>query len=188
VPVPRESFAAVYEIAADQFGYLTAAQARDVGVSPMALVMMERRQTLERVSRGVYRLVQFPHGPLAEYMEAALWPVAATGVISHQSALALYGVSDVNPGKIHLTIPTSYRVRRRVPDRLKLHHAQLGDDDCTLFEGIPVTTMARTIRDCHAAAVGVEILDQALIEAAREGLLLRAQAESLRKELEAPQR
>jgi predicted transcriptional regulator of viral defense system len=178
--VPRESFTAVYEIAADQFGYLTAAQARDAGVDPMALVMMERRQTLERVSRGVYRLVQFPHGPLAEYMEATLWPVGTTGVISHQSVLALYGVSDVNPGKIHLTLPTSYRVRRRVPDRLKLHHAELGDDDRTLFEGIPVTTMARSIRDCRPV-LGEDLLRQALADAERNGLLSRREADELRK-------
>ncbi|HST59401.1 MAG TPA: type IV toxin-antitoxin system AbiEi family antitoxin domain-containing protein [Longimicrobium sp.] len=178
--MPREAFGAVYEIAADQFGYLTAAQARDAGVSPMALVMMERRQTVERVSHGVYRLVQFAHGPLAEYMEATLWPVGTTGVISHESALALYGVSDVNPGKIHLTVPANYRVRRRVPNRLRLHHAALGEDDRTLFEGIPVTTMARTIRDCRPT-VGEDVLRQALVDAERNGLLSRREAETLRK-------
>jgi predicted transcriptional regulator of viral defense system len=183
--VSRESFAAVYEIAADQFGYITAAQAREAGVNPMALVMMERRQTVERVSRGVYRLQRFPSGPLAEYMEAALWPVGAVGVISHESALALYGVSDANPSRIHLTLPTSYRVRRHVPARLKLHHTDLAEDDRTVFEGIPVTTMARTIRDCHASAVGAEILLQALADAGREGWLGRGETESLRRELEA---
>jgi predicted transcriptional regulator of viral defense system len=182
--MPREAFAAVYEVAADQFGYFTAAQAREAGVSPMALVMMERRQTVERVSRGVYRLQQFPHSPLAEYMEAALWPVGITGVISHESALALYGVSDVNPSRIHITLPTTHRVRREPPLRLKLHHADLGDDDRTIFEGIPVTTMMRTIRDCRAAAVGAEILAQALREGEREGLLSLREAELLRRELE----
>jgi predicted transcriptional regulator of viral defense system len=175
----REAFAAVYEIAADQFGYLTAAQAREAGVNPMALVMMERRQTLERVSRGVYRIVQFPHGPLAEYMEATLWPVGTTGVISHQSALALYGVSDVNPGKIHLTVPTSYRVRRRVPDRLKLHHGNLGEEERTLFEGIPVTTMRRTIRDCRPT-LGEDVIAQAIADAERNGRLSRPEADALR--------
>jgi predicted transcriptional regulator of viral defense system len=182
--VSRESFAAVYEIAADQFGYFTAAQAREAGVNPMALVMMERRQTVERVSRGVYRLQRFPSSPLAEYMEAALWPVGTLGVISHESALALYGVSDANPSRIHLTVPTSHRVRRQLPARLKLHHADLGDEDRTVLEGIPVTTMARTIRDCRASAVGAEILLQALMEAGREGWIGRGEFESLRRELE----
>lgn len=186
--MPREAFAAVYEIAVDQFGYFTAAQAREAGVSPMALVMMERRQTVERVSRGVYRLQQFPYSPFAEYMEAVLWPVGTMGVISHESALALYGVSDVNPARIHLTVPTSHRVRRVAPDRLKLHHADLGEEDRTLVEGVPVTTLARTIRDCRAAATGAEILAQALASGEREGLLSRGEAESLRGEMEASQR
>jgi predicted transcriptional regulator of viral defense system len=181
--MPGEAFSTVYEVAADQFGYFTVAQARDAGVSPMALVMMERRQTLERVSRGVYRLQQFPHGPLAGYMESVLWPIGAMGVISHESALALYGVSDVNPGRVHLTLPPGHRVRRGVPARLKLHYQMLDDEDRTLFEGIPVTTMARTIRDCRAAAVGDEILRQAVADAEREGLLPRDDAAALRREL-----
>lgn len=186
--MPGEAYGAVFEIAADQFGYFTTAQARDAGVSPMALVMMERRQTVERVSRGVYRLYHFPYSPLAEYMEAVLWPAGTMGVISHESALALYGVSDVNPSRLHLTLPASYRVRREPPARLKLHHAELGAEDRTIFEGIPVTTMARTLRDCRAAAVGAEILNQALDGARREGLLSRGEAESLRTEMEASQR
>lgn len=171
----REAFTAVFELAADQFGYVTVAQARDAGIAPMALVMMERRQTLERVSRGVYRLVQFPHGPLAEYMEAALWPVGIVGVISHHSALALYGVSDVNPAKIHLTLPPGYRVRRAVPNRLAIHHAVLADDDRTLFEGIPVTTMARTIHDCRPL-LGEDVLRQAIADAERKGMVSRGEA------------
>jgi predicted transcriptional regulator of viral defense system len=177
--MPREAFSAIYELAADQFGYFTAAQARDAGVQTMALVMMERRQTLERVSRGVYRLAQFPHGPLAEYMEAALWPIGIMGVISHQSALALYGVSDVNPGKIHLTVPLGHRVRRAVPNRLAIHYAELADEDRTLFEGIPVTTMARTVGDCRPV-LGEDVLRQAIADAERKGVLSRREARVLR--------
>jgi predicted transcriptional regulator of viral defense system len=177
--MPREVFATIYELAADQFGYFTTVQAREAGVSPMALVMMEQRETLQRVSRGVYRLVQFPHGPLAEYMEASFWPVGARGVISHQSALALYGISDVNPAKIHITVPPKYRVRRAIPGRLVVHGAALGDDDHMLFEGIPVTTVARTIRDCRTI-LGEDVLRQAVVDAERKGLVSRREAEALR--------
>lgn len=186
--MPGEAFAAIYEIAADQAGYLTVAQARSAGVDPMALVMMERRDTLERVSHGVYRLVQFPHGELAEYMEASLWPVGARGVISHESALALYGVSEVNPAKIHITVPAGYRVRRQAPARLKLHRAQLPEADRTVFEGVPVTTVGRTIRDCQASFVGAEILRQAVADAERRGLVPRREARRLRTTLHAAER
>lgn len=184
--MPRDTFSTVYEIGADQLGYFTASQARAGGVHPMALIMMEKRQTIERVSRGVYRVQQFPHDPLAEYMEAVLWPAGTTAVISHESALALYGISDVNPARIHLTLPLRHRVRRTIPRRLALHHADLPDMERTLYEGIPVTTVQRTVRDCRRASVGRETLEQALSDAQRRGLILQDQAEALATELKVP--
>lgn len=183
--MPRNAYTQVYEVAADQFGYITAAQARSAGVNPMALVMMERRQTVERVSRGVYRLAQFPHDALAEYMEATLWPAGITGVISHQSALALFGVSDANPARIHLTVPTGYRVRRQVPARMALHYADLPEADVTVHEGIAVTTLSRTLRDCRDASLGGALIQQALEDAERNGLVSRLEGAALRRELDA---
>jgi predicted transcriptional regulator of viral defense system len=178
----REAFSNVYELAADQLGYFTSAQAHDRGVGRMAVVMMERRGTIERVSRGVYRLVRFPVGPESQYMEASLWPVGTTGVVSYESALSLYGLSDVDPARIHITIPKDYRVRRPVPERLTLHHEDLLESDQTLYNGIPVTTVTRTLRDCHAAMLGNEILDQALTGAEREGWLTHMEAAQLRED------
>jgi predicted transcriptional regulator of viral defense system len=184
--VPGETYSTIFELAADQFGYVTAGQAREVGVSSMALVMMERRQTLERISRGVYRLVQFPVSPLGQYMEASLWPSGAIGTISHESALALYNISDVSPNRVHITVPRSFRIRRQAPRHLVVHHADLPEADRGSYEGIPVTTVARTIRDCYEARLGVEVLDRAILDAQREGLLNRQDAEQIRNELQIP--
>jgi predicted transcriptional regulator of viral defense system len=182
--MPREAYAAIYEIGADQLGYFTAGQAREVGVSHMALVMMERRESVERVSRGVYRLVHFPVGPLSQYMEASLWPAGAVGVISHESALALYNISDVNPSRVHITVPRLFRTRRQIPRQLVVHRADVPDDQRDFFEGIAVTTVARTLRDCHAAHLGAELLSGALRDAEQQGLLRRKEADQLRMELE----
>jgi predicted transcriptional regulator of viral defense system len=182
--MPREAYATIYELAADQLGYVTVAQAREAGVNPMALVMMERRQTVERVSRGVYRLMQFPVDPLSEYVEASLWPVGATGIISHESALALFNISDVNPSRIHITVPAAHRIRRQVPTRLVIHHADVPEDEWELYEGIPVTRLARTVRDCAAAHLGGETLLRAVTDAERRGLLSRREAEQLRQEFD----
>ena len=184
--MPREAYAAIYELAADQLGYFTAGQAREVGVSHMALVMMERRESVERVSRGVYRLVHFPIGPLSQYMEASLWPVGTVGIISHESALALYDISDANPSRVHITVPRAFRIRRQIPSHLSVHHADIPDQQRDFFEGIAVTTVARTIRDCHIAHVGAELLEGAIRDAEQQGLLRRKDAEQLRTELELP--
>lgn len=46
-----------------------------------------------RVRRGIYRLVHFPAGEHEELVAAWLWSEPA-GVVSHQTALALHGLSD----------------------------------------------------------------------------------------------
>src|SRR2546423_10750660 len=61
--------------------------------------------------------------------EAALWPQVrrpdAQGVISHESALAIYGLSNASPAKVHGTLPTELRIRPAVPKRLAPHYADL---------------------------------------------------------------
>src|SRR5690349_14170247 len=109
------TFRALYDIAEDQMGFCTTTQAAAAGVHPMTLVMMTRRGTLERSSRSVYRLVDFPPHPLAQYMQATLWPYKARGILSHETALSLYEMSDVDPATVHITLPKDFRVQRKIP-------------------------------------------------------------------------
>ncbi len=59
-------------------------------------------------------------------MEAVLWPQVrrpgVNGVISHQSALSIHELSDVSPARVHLTLPTTVRIRREVPKGLVIHY------------------------------------------------------------------
>jgi len=181
--MPGNEYQKVMDIAADQFGYVTTSQAGERGVSDNALRMMATRGTLQRVSRGVYRAPTFPASPYAEYMEASLWPAGARGIISHQSALALYGLSDVSPSGIHITVPRRFRIRREVPPALVVHRDDLQNDEITLFEGIPTTTVRRTVRDCHRAHLGPALLRQAIEDAQREGYLSPLEAAQLRREV-----
>lgn len=181
--MPGTAFVHLYDLASDQHGYFTAAQARDWGVAPNALVMMARRSTLDRLSHGVYRVTHYPVSPLGQYVEASFWPGGARGVISHQSALALFGVSDVSPARIHVTVPRGYRTHREVPRHLVLHRADLPETDVELVEGIPVTTLERTITDCARLHLGAELIGQAIDEGEQTGRLSRTTAARLRKEL-----
>lgn len=173
----------VYELAAEQNGYLTARQAREAGISRQAINNMTARATLERVSRGVYRLVQFPDSAMDPYVEATLWPVPVQGVISHETALSIYGMSDVNPARIHVTVPRASRVRRSVPKRLAIHRLDLDANDVNIYEGVRVTTPERTIRDCHAAHLGPALIRQAIHDGRRAGHLRVRQAQRLEREL-----
>jgi predicted transcriptional regulator of viral defense system len=181
--MPTAAFRALYNIAAGQMGCVTTAQAGTVGVSPMALVMMTRRGTLERVSRGVYRLVDFPSQPLAQYMQATLWPYRRPGVLSHETALSLYELSEADPAKVHITIPPDFRMQRKIPGYLVVHRGDLPSEDVTRLEGMPITTPERTIRDCIRAHLGSTLVTQAIDEARRAGMLDVATTADLKREL-----
>jgi predicted transcriptional regulator of viral defense system len=184
---PRHWDTLLYELAERQSGYFTAAQARSAGLHQVRLVQLERSEDLERVSRGVYRLTRYPVSPLGQYMEAALWPQVrrpgAQGIVSYESALAMYGLSDVSPAKVHITLPTTLRIRRKPPEYLTLHYADLEPQDVQQIEGIPVTTAERAIRDVHASHIGAALVGQAITDGRRTGHLTFDQARRLKREL-----
>src|SRR6266545_1873800 len=107
---------------------------------------MGHRRLLERVAHGIYRFPIIPATPLDQYMEAVLWP-RTTAALCHETALDLYGLCDVNPAQIHVTVPATYRLRRNVPAMYRLHRRDLDPDDVTYHEGIPIVTVYRAIRD-----------------------------------------
>jgi predicted transcriptional regulator of viral defense system len=184
---PRRWDTLLYDLAEGQLGYFTTAQAREAGLHPVRLVQLHRHGDIERLSRGVYRLTRYPVSPLGQYMEAALWPQVrrpgAQATVSHESALAIYGLSDVSPAKVHVTLPHALRIRRTVPRHLIIHYANLEAQDIKQVEGVPVTTAARTIRDVDAAHLGHALVYQAITDGRKTGHLTFDEADRLEQEL-----
>lgn len=172
----------LYGLAEDQYGYFTAVQAIKGGVKRPSLTKLARTRQIERVAWGVYRLSNFPRSPLDQYMEATLWPREVQGIISHDTALQLHGVSDVNPDRIHFTVPAHYRIRRAVPRLYSISRANLPKEHVTSHEGIPITTLPRTIRDCSAAHLGPALIHQAITQGLATGLLDNADAAALEQQ------
>ena len=184
--MPRSLLPQIYDIAEQQFGYVTTAQAVTASIRPNALVLMARRGMLERVSRGVYRLVSYPSSPFDEYMESVLWPQGGMrGVISHASALVFHGLSDVSPAKTPVTLPLSYRVRRRAPPHLVIHYDPLGPQDVAKVNGIHVTTPLRTIRDAIADHLSPTLIRQAIADGRRHAGLRERDEAALLQQMEA---
>ncbi len=183
----REWDAKLYDIAEAQLGYFSTAQARDAGINPIRLLQLVTSEDIERASRGVYRLTRFPISPLGQYMEATLWPQVRRpntwAVLSNESALALYELSDASPSKVHITLPPTVRIRRTVPRHLTLHRAALEARDVKIVEGIRVTTPERTIHDVHADHIGGALVRQAISDGRRTGHLTADQADRLQREL-----
>ncbi|SRR6266545_6637953 len=176
--MPGRVYMGLLEEATGRYGYVTADDARAAGVDPAQLRIMNHRGLVEHVARGVYRFPIVPTTALDQYMEAVLWP-RTTAVLSHDTALDLHGLCDVNPADIHITVPADYRVRRDVPRMYQLHRRDLDPADVTLHEGIPIVTVYRAIRDGIEAKLGGHLIDQAIDTARRRGLLAPEQLNAL---------
>ena len=172
----------VVERAAEQHGYVTTRDARDLGIDPTQLRLLAARGRLERVARGVYRVPVLPRGEHDDLAEAVAWTLRR-GVISCQSALVLHGISDVNPPRVHLTVPRNNHPRAAGAELYRLHRRDLPAADVIETDGIPTTTVERTIRDCVADGTDPYQLRLAIDRAEAEGLLRKVVAESLRGEV-----
>jgi predicted transcriptional regulator of viral defense system len=181
--MPGAAFNQLADLAADQYGFVSQHDASELGIAPMTLIRMSEQGTLERRGHGLYRLRYFPVSPLDSYMEATLWPRGTRGVLSHETALQLYELSDVNPSKIHLTVPRQHRIRREIPALYRIHHESLTDADMAFHEGMPIVTPAHAIRQSQAAHLGPALIGQAIDHGVSNGRLTRKDAAALRREI-----
>lgn len=172
----------VVERAAEHHGYVTTLDARDLNIDPTQLRLLAARGRLDHVGRGVYRVPFLPRGERSDLAEAVAWTLRR-GVISHESALALHGVSDVNPSRVHLTVPRDNHPRGAGGQLYRLHRRNLLPEDATEIDSIPVTTLERTIRDCLATGTDPYQLRLAIDRAETEGLLRKSVAKTLRTEV-----
>ncbi|MCP4166359.1 MAG: hypothetical protein GY759_10750 [Chloroflexi bacterium] len=164
-------FGKLYDVAEQQAGYFTAAQAIREGFSHRQLSYHTSQGHFLRKRRGVYRLTRFPHSPYEDLFIA--WLVAGpNSVISHESALALYGLSDVLPNEIHIIMPRTASRRRK---GIRLHTNRITLDDITRYAGLPVTTVQRTIVHVSVSGLADELIIQAVREGVSRGLVTKEQ-------------
>ena len=156
---------ALNKIAFAQAGYFSAAQAREVGYSYQAQKYHVDRGNWMRVWRGIFRLPEWP-GEATDSL--ALWSVwsGGRGVISHESALAVHELSDVNPVKVHLTVPHGFRAKS---EAVRTHPSELPPEDVEMRSGFLATSVERTLFDVAAVGLSQDMIDAAVREAVEAG-------------------
>jgi predicted transcriptional regulator of viral defense system len=156
--------------ALDQGGYFDRGDALDHGLGDDDLAHHVRTGRFERVFPGIYRLAVAPYARHDELLRAWVW-TNYRGAISHESALALFGLSDVVPTAVHLTVPFGFR--REVPPGalFALHRSLLDEGDTVPFEGVRATAPARTIVDAAAAGTAPEQIVLAVRQALERALI-----------------
>jgi len=155
------SIEVLYHLAEPRAGYFTTAQAGDVGVSRQQLSYLARTGSIERVAHGIYRLVRFPAQRFEDVIVACLW-ADDDAAASHDTALAVYELTDAMPTRIHVTVPRPFRGQRR---GVVVHVAPLDPSERTSRASVPVTTVERTIADVaqqSGTAAAVEAATQAI--------------------------
>ena len=172
------SRAVLYALAEPRSGWITAADAAEAGVSRQQLARYAESGVLRRSRYGIYRFRDFPAQPFEDVIEACLW-AGRDAVASHETALAVYGLGDAMPASIHITVPRRLRKKRA---GVIVHAAPFATADVGTRDGVPITSVLRTIRDVAADAT-VDELAWIVREAEEHGLLRRREAQELTDEL-----
>lgn len=178
-------------LAQAQSGYFTAKQAAAIGYSYPHLDYHVRAGNFERAGHGFYYLPEIPLSENDDLVRLSFWSRDRNdkpqAVASHETALAVHGLSDILPTKIHLTVPRAYR---KFPGKgTVLHRAQLGSAEIEERDGFLVTTPLRTILDVAAdKSLAAEHLEKAVGEALDRGLIRRGRLQAAAKKLPATAR
>jgi predicted transcriptional regulator of viral defense system len=180
MPVDRRDLRRrLFNLASEQAGYFTAAQAKTVGYTYQAQAHHVAAGNWLRIDRGLFRLTEWIPGVHDELSRWTLWS-KGKGVVSHESALAAHEFGEFESAHVNLTVPPGFRMR---DSAVVLHHADLADIDIVQRTGYRVTSVVRTIVDVAATGVDAAQLSRAISEAQSRGLLslraLRDRAEAV---------
>jgi predicted transcriptional regulator of viral defense system len=176
---------ALFEITEQQQGYFTAKQAAEAGYQLGSQAHHVKSGNWVRAERGIYRLARFPQSDEEQFVIYSLWSRNRSGepegVYSHQTALSIHELSDVNPARLHMAIPATFRRRAKTPNILVLHRAILDENEVEQRQGFAVTRPLRSIADLAATeSVSQDIVAQALSEGRQRGLITIREMSELR--------
>ncbi len=105
----REVPAEACELANDQDGVLTRAQASQAGMTAKQIVAALSSGRWQRLHTGVYATFSGPPGRRA-VLWAAVLRAGPAAVLSHQTAAELHGLGDTRIAAIHVTVPSGHWV------------------------------------------------------------------------------
>jgi predicted transcriptional regulator of viral defense system len=172
-PKPRPDHEGLFLTASEQAGYFTTAQALDLGFSSPLITHHAHTGRFVRVARGLYRFRDYPSSP-REQLIAAWLKLAPEAAVSHESALELFGLSDVIPDRFHVSVPRTRRRLARQPG-VTIHTTKrpLDGVEVTVREGVRVTAPDRTIADVAESGTAPEQVIAAARQAIDRGLTTR---------------
>jgi len=171
------------DIALDQHGLVTFAQAIASGIPQPQLAQLVARGRIDRIAHGVYRIPQVPETPYDLYHRAVLWTGVPEACLSHETALLAWDISDINPESIHLTVGSKRRLRRAGGQHYIIHHEDIEPEHISWWQGIPIVDIPTSVRQCIDWGIPSYIISQALDRGKKTGGLLVSEIEILSERL-----
>ena len=150
-------------IAERQLGLVTLDQAISLGMTVHTVEYRLRTGAWVAQHPGVYALAGTPRSWNQKAMSAVL--AAGDGALaSHQTAATLYGLDGTDRSRVEITVGgvTPLKLHRVVVHRSLV----LDERDRAIVDGIPATSVARTLADCSGVlSLGqlARVLDDALV-------------------------
>lgn len=183
------ALAEISPVASEQWGMITAGQARRLGVSRLDLKRLIDDGTLAVADQAarVYRLTGAPDDPDLDPLRAAWlqlggsrsWHERATHpdvIVSHRSAAHLRGLGDLIP-HVHEFYATR-RIRPRRNDIKLRVRSHIAPQSWEVWGGLPVRTVPAIIADLLGDREDESAVAQVVRDALERGLLRRGALES----------
>lgn len=136
---------AIAELAADQRTIVTRRQLLELGVSRQAISRAIARGRLYPIHRGVYSLVARAALPALALEQAAILACGPGAVLSHETALALWGLWNLPVGPVQLTVVAG--ASRARPGIVTHVTSSIDRPEIRRRERLPVTSPARALLD-----------------------------------------
>jgi hypothetical protein len=166
----------VSALAAAQRGVVSHRQLLDAGATARQVERWVQAHRLRGIHEGVYAVGHLALAPGGHFMAAVL-AGGEGAALSHLSAAAHLGLRRSAASRVDVMVPRS---GERDRGGIRFHRPKIyGPQDVCVWEGIPCTTVARTLVDC-AAVLRFEPLELTVETAERLDLLdVRAIADVL---------
>jgi very-short-patch-repair endonuclease len=149
----------IAELAVRQHGVVARRQLLKRGLHPRSIEHRIRCGRLHPLHRGIYA-VGHPRPPREGRWLAAVIAGGPVALLSHQSAAALWGIRQTSRTRIDVSRPSGGRRTAAI----QFHRSSVARDERTTKDGIPVTTVARTLFDL-AAVTTTRAVERAINEA-----------------------
>lgn len=164
-------------VAADQWGIVTTAQAGREGVERLQLSRLAEKGDLDRARHGVYLLPSHQAGPQDEIRAAWLslepkkfieerWEDRHPVVVSHESAARVHGIGRLIPPNITFSTTGKKQTRQQ---GIRIHTGrEIRDTDVVSVDGLPVTSVTRTVADLAETGIERDYLADLVADALRK--------------------